>query len=689
MTVQGETSGRVTASSRNRPPWLRTAALLVAGVASLWLLRSTLGDVYGEIGAVAHVDARWLVAIVAAEAVTFGATWQLNRIALRTDRWFDVAVAQLAGNAAANIVPAGGPVGAAVQLRVLSEAGFDLTKAATSLGALSIRGAVGLLSLPVIALPFSLGGEGDPQLQPILWVGVALLLVALLVGIRFFNRDEPLARLARAVQRVRNRFRSGRRVRTDLPERVLVERDSIRTELQHRPVVVALSAIAKPGGDCLALYLSLVAVGAHPHPVAVLAAFAAATVAGMVPLTPGGLGFVEAGITAALAATGISAEHAILAAALYRVASTWLPVAIGALAYAGFRVRHRARATMPPGRASAASLWRRLVVPVVTVVALVLVAPILVRVYERVPDVITLGPAWLVAIAVLIVLHFVTAWALYRVALRTEGWFDVASSQLASNATSHVAPAGSAVGAGMQLRMLTIAGFPASRAATAIGATSILGTVSGYVVLPLVVLVGSVLGSSVEPQLIGAMWLGAAVLTALLVGVFFLFVRDGPWRWAARVVTEVRRRFGRSGDADELAARLLDERDLMRGALRSRAWLVAFLVFAQPLADYAALYLALRAIGAHVSPVAVLAAFIVSNVAGLIPFTPGGLGFVEAGLGAVLVVAGATDADAELAVVTYRLAATWLPCIAGAIALALFHRRHRNRPRPQRAASTV
>jgi uncharacterized protein (TIRG00374 family) len=77
----------------------------------------------------------------------------------------------------------------------------------------------------------------------------------------------------------------------------------------------------------------------------------------------------------------------------------------------------------------------------------------------------------------------------------------------------------------------------------------------------------------------------------------------------------------------------------------------------------------------------VLAAFIVSNVAGLIPVTPGGLGFVEAGLAGVLVVAGASRPDARLAVVTYRLAATWVPCVAGAVALALFHRRHRLRTR--------
>lgn len=320
---------------------------------------------------------------------------------------------------------------------------------------------------------------------------------------------------------------------------------------------------------------------------------------------------------------------------------------------------------------------RRLWVPAVTVVALVLVSPVLVRVYRRVPDVANVRPGWLAAIALAVVVHFVTAWALYRVVLRTTGWFDVAASQLASNAASHVAPAGSAVGAGLQVRLLTVAGYPVSRVVTALGATTILGTVTGYVVLPLVVLIASVAGTTVEPRLIEAMWFAVAVLTVLLVGLLILVVRDGPWRWIARAVTTVRRRFGRKADPADIAARLLGERDLLRAALRDRTGLVGFLVVTQPLADYAALYLALRAAGAHVSPIGALAAFLVSNLAGLIPFTPGGLGFVEAGLTGVLVIAGAARPQARLAVVTYRLAATWLPCVAGAVALALFHRRHR------------
>jgi uncharacterized protein (TIRG00374 family) len=673
---------------RRAPDRRRLAALLAAGAVSLWLLRSVLVDVYGELGEVARIDVRWWIVIVLAEAATFVATWELNRLALRTDRWFDVAVAQLAGNAANNIVPAGGPMGAAVQLRVLSEAGFGMTAAATSLGALSILGAAGLLALPAIALPFALADQSDNGLLPVLWLGAVLLVGVLVLGVVFLSHDAPLARVAKVVAWLQHRLRPSRPRRFDLVRRVLTERDEIRAEFREHPFAVAFAAVGKSAGDCLALYLALLAVGAHPSPVAVLAAFAAANVAGMVPFTPGGLGFVEAGITSTLVATGVDSEHAIMAAAIYRVASTWLPASAGLVAYVVFRVRHRERAADPAARsadvpdagASTGHRRRRIVLLAVTAAALIFVGPVLVRVYRRIPDVITLGPGWLVAIGVMIVLHFVTAWALYRIVLRTSGWFDIATSQLASNAASHVAPAGSAVGAGMQLRMLTVAGFPATRAAAALGSTTVLGTVAGYIVLPLVVLIASVLGSSVEPRLIGAMWSGAALLTVMLIAVFLFVTRDSPWRWVARVVTAGRHRLKLAGDADELADRLIHERDLMRSALRERAWLVVLLVVMQPLADYVALYIALVAVGAHVNPAAALAAFIVSNVAGLVPLTPGGLGFVEAGLTGVLTIAGAARPEARLAVVTYRLAATWLPCIAGAIALACFHHRHRNRP---------
>jgi uncharacterized protein (TIRG00374 family) len=163
----------------------------------------------------------------------------------------------------------------------------------------------------------------------------------------------------------------------------------------------------------------------------------------------------------------------------------------------------------------------------------------------------------------------------------------------------------------------------------------------------------------------------------LLIAVVATAGRDRPWHWIAIAVATARKRFRRPLDAVELERRLLGERDQIRLAVRHRALLVGLIALARPACDYLALLFSLRAVGAHVNPAAVLAAFIVSNIAGMIPLTPGGLGFVEASLAGVLTVAGASHHHAHLAVATYRVGETWLPCVAGAIALFWFERRHR------------
>ena len=60
----------------------------------------------------------------------------------------------------------------------------------------------------------------------------------------------------------------------------------------------------------------------------------------------------------------------------------------------------------------------------------------------------------------------------------------------------------------------------------------------------------------------------------------------------------------------------------------------------------------------------------------LIPFTPGGLGFVEAGLIGMLTLAGVSAGAAAVATLAYRLVAFWLPIPAGGVAWLLFRRRY-------------
>jgi uncharacterized protein (TIRG00374 family) len=73
----------------------------------------------------------------------------------------------------------------------------------------------------------------------------------------------------------------------------------------------------------------------------------------------------------------------------------------------------------------------------------------------------------------------------------------------------------------------------------------------------------------------------------------------------------------------------------------------------------------------------VLLAYYASMVLAMIPITPGGLGFVEAGLTGLLALAGVAAGDSELAVLAYRLVSVGLPLRAGGVAAALHRRRYR------------
>ena len=74
----------------------------------------------------------------------------------------------------------------------------------------------------------------------------------------------------------------------------------------------------------------LFGLGAEPRLSLVLLAFTAAKILGMVPITPGGLGIVEAGLSGLLALIGVPFATAIIATLGYRIVSYWLSIPVGA-----------------------------------------------------------------------------------------------------------------------------------------------------------------------------------------------------------------------------------------------------------------------------------------------------------------------------------------------------------------------
>ena len=340
----------------------RAVVVLVAGVA-IYLVLPKLIAVLGAWPRLSTLNPVWFAVALGAEALSFICNFALQRLALRASGWFAVVTADLAGNAVTNSLPGGDAAGAAVQFSLLTTAGFDTGTAVGGLTAFSLLGIGGLLALPIFALPAMLAGVPvSPGLVHTAMVGVAGFAAFAVFGLIILHTDWPLAAAGRGAQRLWNWVTRGRRPPvTGLDRRLLDQRDAIRQVLDRKWWQAVLLTAGRLGFDYGCLLAALCATGASPQPSLVLLAYAAAGIVALLPLTPGGLGIVEASLTGLLVLADVPAGDAVLAILAYRIASYWLPLLAGPPAYLLFRHRYgppvRQRATpgvvaQPPSAAA-------------------------------------------------------------------------------------------------------------------------------------------------------------------------------------------------------------------------------------------------------------------------------------------------------------------------------------------------
>jgi uncharacterized protein (TIRG00374 family) len=338
-------------------PWKvvvkRSIVIGISGVA-LYLVLPELVDVFHAWPKLVTLNLLWFIPSLVAEVAHFACTFSLQRIALRTKAWFSVITAQLAGNAISLIVPGGAAAGAAVQFRMLAVSGMDPTDAVGGLTAFSFLGIGGLLALPVFVLPVVLfGSPVSSGLVDAAIIGAIGFVLFAGFSVAAMATARPLCWVGRVVQSVRNRLFSKREPMSGLPDRLLEQRNLIRTVLGQQWWQATLLSAGRLVFDYLCLLFAVRAVGAHPRASLVLLAYAVAGVIGLVPITPGGLGVVEASLSGLLVLCGLSGVEAVLATLAYRLASYWLPLMSGPFAYGAFKVRYRGHKGRPPVAAGA------------------------------------------------------------------------------------------------------------------------------------------------------------------------------------------------------------------------------------------------------------------------------------------------------------------------------------------------
>ena len=319
----------------------RAAVVAVAG-AAIYLVLPKLMAVLGSWPRLSTLNPIWFTVALAAELTSFICNFALQRLALRTKGWFAVVTAALAGNAVTDSLPGGDAAGAAVQFSMLTTAGFDTSTAVGGLTAFSLLGIGGLLALPLFALPAILAGvPASPGLVHTALLGIVGFAGFAVFGVIILSTDWPLAAAGRAAQHLRNWVTRGRRPPlTGLDKRLLDERDAIREVLGREWWQAVLLTAGRLGFDFGCLLAALRATGANPRPSLVLLAYSAAGIVALLPLTPGGLGIVEASLGGLLVLAGVDAGSAFLATLAYRIASYWLPLLAGLPAYLLFRHRY-------------------------------------------------------------------------------------------------------------------------------------------------------------------------------------------------------------------------------------------------------------------------------------------------------------------------------------------------------------
>ena len=139
-------------------------------------------------------------------------------------------------------------------------------------------------------------------------------------------------------------------------------------------------------------------------------------------------------------------------------------------------------------------------------------------------------------------------------------------------------------------------------------------------------------------------------------------------RYPGRVLSWLRHR---SDDAsavstDATADRLFDSLRVVRERPRALGPALAHALATEVIA-IALLWSSLRAVGISIGPLQALVVYAVTGLFGIIGFLPGGLGFVEVSMSAMLVGFGVRSVTAASGALLYRAFELWLPILLGGV----------------------
>jgi uncharacterized protein (TIRG00374 family) len=275
--------------------------------------------------------ARWwpLLGAAVLEAVTVATLAMVHRVSARAVggelRYLEALNVSMSMFTLSHTLPGGGAVGGAVAVQRLRRFGLDDPSAAASV---ALTGTLAMATITGLAAAGIAVAAVDSTLP---WRVLVLTLALLVLLLGAAGGVVALLRSPRAQRRVLRRLGA-------LHERAQAKVDgwaaSLRSLREDPPRGRDLAPIVgwstlNWSGDIAALWLVFVAVGEPVTLSTVLIGFGVSQVGAAIPITPGGVGFVESGMVGTFVVLGVPASEATTIVVAYRVLATWLPALAG------------------------------------------------------------------------------------------------------------------------------------------------------------------------------------------------------------------------------------------------------------------------------------------------------------------------------------------------------------------------
>ena len=338
------------AARKKRTGWTRIVAIVlsIGIVAAVFAFALPQIANYREVwGVVKGLSWAWIAALLVASTLdiaTYAPPWVASLPGLS---YLHATRVTLASTALSLVAPGGAAVGVATSFAMLKAWGFRGRPVGLAVAVISVWNQLMILGVPILAVA-ALVAQGDRNRTVELVAAIALGVFAVIVTA--FAVGLSSARLAHRVgeraARIANWFKAlFRRAPVTWNGEVFVRfRAEAIVLIRGRWRFITFATLANHLTVFLVLLVALRAVGIPRSHVTIVEAFAAwalARVLGSIPITPGGVGFVELGLTGVLVAFGASNAEAVAATLIYRFLIMVPTIVLGLVAASTWKVGTR------------------------------------------------------------------------------------------------------------------------------------------------------------------------------------------------------------------------------------------------------------------------------------------------------------------------------------------------------------